>query len=359
MLVAVVAAGLIATQLASAGHSQATSWTVYVGEQAKAPAGTPKMTSLNQFFPGRLIVNAGDKVTFSSVGFHTATYLGGKPLPGFLGPAKGEVYEGPMDAAGQPFFFDGEQKFAYNAALFAPSGPKVIAGKPANSGLIVTDNPKKPVTATYAFPKTGQFKLLCLIHPKMETTVVVRPKGAALPATPDEVTTQAKADIDAAWAKAKALVAQKPPKNTIYMGVDSPQASGGRTTVLDFVPNLTTVKAGTRVRFVVKAPTEAHNAAFGPRKYLEKLVKTTDLLPFGPNAPNQVSQFFIYGSDPPGTAYEGSTMHGNGFYATPLGDGIAPPPPNAFSVTFAKPGKYHFICMLHGPDMAADIRVTK
>jgi hypothetical protein len=28
-------------------------------------------------------------------------------------------------------------------------------------------------------------------------------------------------------------------------------------------------------------------------------------------------------------------------------------------VTFTAPGKYHFICLLHGPDMAADIRVIR
>jgi plastocyanin len=173
------------------------------------------------------------------------------------------------------------------------------------------------------------------------------------------VAARAKAETDAAWAKADALVALKPPRNTIYMGVDGPQASGGRTTVLDFVPNLTTVKVGTRVRFVVKAPTEAHNVGFGPKKYIDKLMKQTELFPFGPpNPPNQVTPFFIYGSDPPGTPYAGSSMHGNGFYATPLADGLPAPPPNAVSVTFAKAGKYHFICMLHGPDMAADIRVT-
>ena len=125
--------------------------------------------------------------------------------------------------------------------------------------------------------------------------------------TPEEVDAQAKAETAAAWAKAEALANLKPPKNTIYMGVDSAQASGGRTTLLDFVPNLTTVKVGTRVRFVVKAPTEAHNVGFGPVKYMDKLMKTTDLFPFGPpNPPNQVTPFFIYGSDPPGTPYEGS-----------------------------------------------------
>jgi plastocyanin len=331
-----------------------------VGEQAKAPAGTPKGTQLNQFFPGRLTVNAGDNVTFSSVGFHTATYLGGKRLPPFLVPAKGEVYEGIIDTAGQPFYFDGEQKLANNMFYFVPAGPKAISrGKFASSGVMPAENPKKPVTATYAFRQVGKFKLVCLIHPGMETNVIVKPKGAAIPATPDEVVAQAKDDMDAAWAKAKALVARKPPKNTIYMGVDSAQASGGRTDVLDFVPSLTTVKVGTPVRFVVKAPTEAHNAAFGPIKYMDKLIKQTDLFPEKPGDPNQATPFFVFGSDPPGTPYEGSGMHGNGFYATPLADGLPGLPPASFRVSFTTPGKYHFICMLHGPDMAADIRVTK
>lgn len=349
---------LVFAQLALGGSEQAVSWNVAVGELTKPPAGTPKGATLNQYFPGRLSVNAGDKVTFTSVGFHTVTQLG-KSIPEFLAPVKGEVYEGPADSSGQPFYFEGKQKFGYNADLFKPFGPKAITGKPASSGPIPARSPKKPTKVTYSFPKTGSFKLICVIHPKMEMTVAVRPKGTPV-RTPEEVDAQARTETAAAWAKAEALAKVKPPRNTIYMGIDGPQASGGRTTLYDFLPDLTTVKAGTRVRFVVKAPTEAHNAGFGPVKYLEKLMKTTDLFPFGPpNAPNQVTPFFIYGSDPPGTPYEGSSMHGNGFYSTPLADGSASPPPNAFSVTFTKPGKYRFICLLHGPDMAADIRVTQ
>lgn len=352
---------LITGQLAFGGTDQTGSWTVFVGEQKKAPAGTPKQVFLNQFFPGQLTINAGDKVTFSSVGFHTASYTAGKPFPPFLVTPRGKVYEDIVDAAGQPFFFDGEQKFEYGLGLFVPAGPKTITrGKFASSGVIVAQNPKKPVTATYTFPQVGKFKMVCLIHPPdMAMNIVVKPKGASVP-TAEEVAARAQAETDAAWAKGKALVAQKPPANTIYMGVESAKARGGRTTVLDFIPNLTTVKAGTKVTFRVKAPTEAHNAAFGPLKYLEKLFKQTDLFPMGPNAPNQVTPFFVFGSDPPGTPYEGKTTHGNGFYATPLGDAIkGAPPPSSFQVTFATPGKFHFICLLHGPDMAADIRVTR
>jgi plastocyanin len=359
--IALLAVGALASaQLAFGGADQAATFEVAVGELAKPPAGTPKGASLNEFFPGRLTIAAGDKVTFSSVGFHTVTYAGGKPYPPFLGPEQGAVYEGISDDAGQPFFFDGEQKFAYNAAGVGPYGPKTIArGTPASSGVIPGRSFKKPTTATYAFPKPGVYKLLCQVHPPdMAMTVVVKPKGAAV-ATPEDVTAQAKAETDAAWASIKRAATVKPPAKTIYMGIDGKKAAGGSPTLLDFLPDLTTVAVGTTVNFVVKAPTEAHNAGFGPVKYMNKLVKTTELFPMGPGSPNQVTPFFIYGSDPPRTPYEGSTMHGNGFFATPLGDGIKGGLPNAYRVTFTNPGKYHFICMLHGPDMAADIRVTK
>ena len=154
---------LITSQLAFGGTDQTASWTVLVGEQKKAPAGTPKQTFLNQFFPGQLTINAGDKVTFSSVGFHTASYTGGKPFPFLLLP-KGKVYEGILDSAGQPFFFGGEQKFEYGLGLFVPAGPKTISrGRFASSGVIVAQDPKKPVTATYTFPQAGKFKMVCLI----------------------------------------------------------------------------------------------------------------------------------------------------------------------------------------------------
>ena len=71
-------AGCLLVGLAFAGSAQAASWKVLVGEQTKPPAGTPKGTTLNQYFPGRIEVNAGDKVTFQSRGFHTVSYLGGK-----------------------------------------------------------------------------------------------------------------------------------------------------------------------------------------------------------------------------------------------------------------------------------------
>ena len=349
---------LFATQLAHGGSNQSATWNVAVGEQGKPPAGTPKGATLNQFFPAKLQINAGDKVTFTSFGFHTVSYLAGKVPPPPIGPAKGTLYEGITDSTGQPFYFDAQPAFSYTASVFGPFGPKTVSGRAqSSSGAIFATSPRKPGKATYTFPKAGAFKLLCQIHPGMGMSVVVKPKGAAV-ATAEEVTAQTKAETDVAWAKAKALGALTPPAKTVYMGVDSRKTSAGTTTILDFLPALSQVKAGTTVTFVNRAPSEPHNVGLGPLKYIDKFMKQTDLFPAGPNSKNQVTPVFVYGTDPRGTPYDGAN-HGNGFFATGLTDGLRGGLPNAVRVTFANPGKYHFICMLHGPDMAADIRVTK
>jgi len=344
-------------QIAFGGADQAATWNVAVGEQGKPPAGTPKGSTLNQFFPARISINAGDKVTFTSFGFHTVSYWAGKAPPPPLGPTPGAKYEGITGADGQPFYFDGMQAFSYNLQHFGPVGPKTISGKtPASTGAIFATSPRKPGKATLAFPKAGAFKLICNLHPGMGLNVLVKPQGAAVQ-TAEEVAAKAKVEMAAAWAQAKSLAATKPPKNSVIMGIDGKKTAGGRLTILDFLPNLTTVKAGTTVNFVVKAPSEIHNVAFGPRKYLDKFMKQTDLFPMGPGSKNQVTPVFVYGTDAKGTTFDGRN-HGNGFFATGLADALRGGLPNAVRVTFPAPGKYHFICMLHGPDMAADIRVT-
>lgn len=353
VLIAAVLAGLAA--LALGGTAQGATWKVLVGEQTKPPAGSPKGTTLNQFFPGSLQVNAGDQVAFQSRGFHTVSYQGRGPLKwpaGFIpDPAKG-TYEGIVDSAGQPFYFDGMPKFVFEVPAFAPLGPKVIAGSTAvSSGVIVPGPNGKPVTATYAFPQTGTYAILCNVHPGMRMSVAVKAAGAPVPSAQD-VARRAAAETQAAWAKAKALAATKVPANTVYSGL------GSKTTILGFFPKELRVKAGTTVSFVTKAPSEVHNVAFGPKKYVERFSKQTEFFPMGPGGKNQVAPVHLYGTEPRGTyTYDGKN-HGNGFLVTPLTDAAPGGLPNVWRITFTAPGKFHYICFLHGPDMAGDIVVT-
>jgi plastocyanin len=348
--------------LAFAAQATAANYQVMLGEQqpcgfapCKGVSGVPKGTTLDKFLPSTVVINAGDTVTYSSASFHTASYAP-KP-PGLIGPdpAKGK-YASVKDAAGTPFYFTGLPKFAYNPLAFGPYGPKTVSGStPTSSGALSPAGPKaKPATFTYTYPTAGTYKMFCSIHPGMKATVVVRAAGAPVPKTPAQVIAQGLADQTASWAEAKAVVAAShPPANTVYMGV------GNGATVLGYLPQTLTVKSGTTVTFVNKAPQEVHNVVWGPKKYILGLQKTTDLFPTGPGSPNQVAPFLIYGSEPKGQYNYDGTNHGNGFFSTPLTSGSsAVPIPRAWKVKFTKAGTFSYFCWIHGPDMAGKVIVT-
>ena len=302
-----------------------------------------------------MTIAAGDTITFSSAIFHSVAYGFPDPPPILPDPAKGK-YGTIVDAAGDPFYFSGLAKFIYNLKAFGPFGPKTISGStPTSSGALSPAGPNaKPVTFTYSFPKAGSFKLICAIHPGMTARVTVKPAGSTVPLTPTQVSALALQQVNAAWAKSKAqAAAAKPPAKTVYMGI------GDEVTTFGYFPNKLTVKAGTTVVFVNKAPQEPHNITFGPKKYIEQLQKKTDIEPGPPGTPNQVAPVIPYGSEPKGGySYDGST-HGNGFFATPVTIGPGKSPlPHSSKVTFTKAGKYKFFCWIHGPDMKGEIDVT-
>lgn len=346
-LVALAVAGPAAAHGTAAGQT-----TVLVGEQDRPPAGVPKSATLNLFFPSKVVVRAGSKVTFTSRGFHTVSFVKGKTPPIFMPDPSGAAYEGIVDAAGEEFAFNSLTALIFNVAAFAPSGGKTIDGRAtASTGVLAPGPNGKPVSATYLFPKPGTYKLVCLIHPGMSTLVVVKPKAASVPGT-DEVAAVAKRQVDTAWGKALAASKTKAPKNTVYAGI------GAQATLLAFLPEKLTVKAGTTVRFVAGTTSEPHNIALGPQKWLDAFQKKNDLFPQGPKGKNQASPFFAYGSDPGQKLVYDGTNHGNGVLVTPL-TSKAGPLPRAASVTFAKAGTYKYFCLLHGPDMAGTIVVTK
>jgi plastocyanin len=308
---------VVGAALAVAGTAQAATWHVAAGEQSRPPAGTPKQATLDVFMPAKLAINAGDKVKFTSATFHTATYLGKlKPPPLFVPDPAKKTYAGIVDEAGQPFFFDALHRFIYNGQAFAPFGGTTVAGKaPVSSGVLSPRGPKAPpASATFTFPKAGTYRLICNVHPKMTVDVVVKAAGAPVSASPAQVEAQILREQADGWKEARAAAASAHPrKNEVYAGV------GNAATILGFYPKVLKVKAGTTVLFVNRSPREVHNEAFGPPKWIAKFQRQTDLLPMGPKL-------------------------------IPL--------PHGAAVRFTKPGKYHYFCLIHGPDMSGDIVVT-
>jgi plastocyanin len=327
---------------------------VFLGEQAPPPGGFKAVPgTLNQFMPSRLVIAAGDRVTFSSASFHTVAYVP-KPIPLLMPDPKKGTYENIVDAAGEPFYFNGLPKLIYNPAAFGPFGPKTISGKtPASSGVLSPNGPKAPpATATFTFPKPGVFKLICTVHPGMAGTVVVKQAGTAVPLTPTQVQAEALADVAKGYAKAKVLhQTTKPPANTVYQGI------GGKQAMIAFYPKVIKVKVGTAVNFVNKSSSEVHDVVFGPTKWIDSFSKKVDLFPQGPGSPNQVAPVLPYASDPKPYSYD-PTMHGNGFFASPLTSGAPIGLPHASRVTFTQAGTYKYFCWIHGTDMSGTVVVT-
>lgn len=352
------AAGLLA--LAAAAPAGAGTWQAWLGEPGPPPSGAAKGAELNYFFPRAITIRAGDKIRYSTLAFHTASYLDTTAAgPAVMPDPSGAKYSGIKDAAGLGFWFEGLTKFIYNTQTFGPVGSPVVTRGGVHSTGVVAASDAGPGSAVLSFPKVGTYKLVCLLHAGMEQTVTVKPKRATKAARVDTkvaVRTRIARESTAAWARSAAAAAAAVPANTVFAGVDS-----GQTTLLSFLPARLTVPAGTTVNFVNMAPSEIHNEAFGPEEWVSSFMTSTDFLPLGTPA-NQASPVLVYGSEPPGAyVYDGSN-HGNGFLATGLTDDQPGDPPNglpqARSVRFTKPGIYHYFCLIHGPDMSGDIVVT-
>ena len=351
----------VAFALAFAGQASAANFTVWAGPGflKAAPAGVPKSADANLFFPRRLEVHVGDKVTFKSDGFHTATYLGthkASEFPIFAPAPNKSTYSGIADVAGSPFYFNGLPKFAYNIPqVFAPSGSNVISGGAAVHSSGILD--KKGYT--YKFTKPGDYVFRCLIHPMMNVHVVVKPRARRVQSSTRMLKATA-AELSSAVATAEKLDKVTPQAaNTVYAGVGK-QVPGGSIELMAFKPQKLRVKVGTTVTFQLNSPMEIHNMVFGPADYLESSFKTLDLVPQGPGQTNQVWPFFFYGSDPAqaGVYTYSGTNHGNGFLVTPLLGPVGTPLPQTFKITFTAPGVFKYICGIHGEDMNGEIDVV-
>ena len=300
-------------------------------------------TDVNDFFPHGVTIRVGDSVRFKPSQFHTVDFpaKGQQPL-GLLAPAG--TASGVLDAAGSPFWFNGQAIVSFNPSLTTAIYGKTTAytgAKRVESGLPLRPRLK---AFTVKFTKAGTYTYYCNIHTGMKGTVKVVSKRHRIPS--------AKADAQALAAQiardtktSKAL-----PNTTVTAGNVSVGASGkGGVELYAMLPATQTVRVGTTLTFSMSTLTfEDHTATFGPGdpehdpgSYLGTLAASFNSPVFAPEA--------VYPSEPPGTTGSLSpTQHGNGFWNSGVMDtSSATPLPNSNSVTFTAPGTYTFYCMIH------------
>jgi plastocyanin len=300
---------------------------------------------VNAFFPRVTTVHVGDRVRFEPVGFHTFDFppRGGDPLP-LISPT-GQKLSGALDAAGTPFWFNGQDQVGFTPAL----GPPGLFGKTVRytgsnrveSGLPLAENPP---AVTVRFTKPGRYVYYCDVHPGMKGVVIVRPRARKVSSARADARRVAR-QVRRAKRVAAGLPTQTPPTGTVDVGNSGP----GGVEFFGFLPQTQTVSPGTTLVFRMSPSSyDVHTATTGPGNpenepdsYLGKLASTFEQPVFDPAA--------VYPSDPPSpTPTLTPTTHGNGFWNSGVLDTTsATPLPAQASVTFTAPGQYEFYCLIH------------
>jgi len=311
---------------------------------------------LQGVYPKTPVVNVGDTIDFSIVGFHTIAVLpnGTDRLP-LIVPTGGKFPATP-DAAGNPFWWgDVVDAVGFNGAIFAPTGTSF-------DGTALVHSAGAP-SLSVMFTAPGVYKLVCEIHPFMGGKVKVVAAGTEVRSFAKQVKRGAKEmrkDSKKAQKLDKKLArnkkhgrshghghkAKSSKKTVVHAG-----AGTKRFSLLRFYPAETTVKAGGSVTWKWTGFNEVHTVTFGPDDVLAGLAASLfagpTLDPVG-GLPTEAPGAPVVHSD---------TVHGNGL----LGAGIVSDPgfnpPNTWKVQFTTPGDFNYVCLIH-EGMAGVVHVT-
>ena len=215
---------------------------------------------VNDFFPHGTTIHVGDSIKFVPTGFHTVDIpaKGGKPL-GLIAPAG--TTSGVLDAAGAPFWFNGQPMLGFTPALGPPGlfGKKVTytGAKRIESGAPLAQKPK---SFTVKFTKAGTYTYYCNIHSGMKGTIKVVTKSHSVPSAKADAKTL-KAQVSSALSTANALTKTKVAPGNVSVGASGPRGVES----FAMYPATQTVTAGTTIKFSMSAKTyEVHTATFGP-----------------------------------------------------------------------------------------------
>src|SRR3954449_2396833 len=177
-------------------------------------------SDVNDFFPHEVRIHVGDKVRFVPNGFHTVDLPGrrSRKLP-LITPVAQRI-AGAVDAAGAPFWFNGQPQLGFNRQLLTSAFGKsrnYDGSKGVLSGLPLSQKPK-PMTVK--FNKAGTFRYFCDVHPGMSGIVRVVSSSSTVPSAAQARRTVRRQAASTLATARKVAKTPAPGNNTVDIGAD-------------------------------------------------------------------------------------------------------------------------------------------
>jgi plastocyanin len=320
----------------------------------------------NAFFRRTVTIREGDRVRWRVNGFHNILFPArGDDPPALVTADPARPVTGINDAAGAPFWFNGQPSLAFDPLVAFPQGNRSYDGRSLRaSGLPLEDGPPEPYTLR--FTRRGTYNYYCDVHAGMRGTVRVLGSRGRVPTNAQDKRA-ARRELQARLRAAERLTdgaGTQGLQNTVQAGNDDRQG----TAVFKFFPAESSYRVGETVTLQMPRRTgEVHTFTFGPsngrNQYVDQIAQAfiTPIPDPGGGPPTiGLDPRAAYPSENPATGVPSitSTMHSNGYYNTGILDGDpASPVPGRTQVRFGAPGNYSFICLIH-PFMQATIEVT-
>lgn len=292
-------------------------WTIIAGG-----GGKNMQVVSNAFSPRTIEVAVGDTVTWvfqPNWPVHTVTFLSGQQPP--------------------PLLLGGGDKTYGNPQVFFPAGGTTYDGTGYRNSGLPSEDPFKRSTYSLTFTKAGTYQYLCLLHgPAMSGTVIV---GERVSASPAAVAARAQRALATTLTAGQAALAKWNPErqgSTVVVPLVGNAREGW--SILRFTREPLVITRGTTVTWTMRDPLEIHIVTF-PRgqKGLAFLIPQPQK-----QGPPKLLLDPRVGVPTQTQAYDGESYVNSGILF-PLG---APGNlPKTFSLTFTKPGRYSYVCVVH------------
>jgi len=279
----------------------------------------------NSFSPRTIEVAVGDTVQWQFQQpwiLHTVTFVGSEKAPELLVPEGDKLY--------------------FNPQVFFPAGDKTYDGTGYRNSGAPPEAEKLTSKFSYSltFTKAGTYEYVCMVHPGMTGTVMVKDKATGSPASR---LAQGRREMAAILKAGQAAFAKWKPErkgNEVILAMVGDPKEGWSNFRYSSQPLV--IKRGTTVTWAQRDPFELHTITFTAGAKVPDFV----VVEAQKQGPPKLLLNPKAGTPSQTKTYDGMGWVNSGILFPPGAPGN---PPSNFSLTFTKAGRYEYFCIIHAP----------